>query len=338
MYLINKENINNQEFTIIEVSQKDIKVSFINYGATILNIYVPDKDRLQEAVLIEYAELSSYLKNSLYLNSTIGPSSGRIGDAAFSIDNILYNLDKNFMGKVNLHGGSETFAFKFFDYEITEGEDFTKVIFTLDKRQKESRFPGNQEIKIIYTITKDNLLIEFKAKTDEDTLLNLTNHAYFNLSGNLKSNILNHELYLNSSNIIQLDEYSVPYEVKNILNSELDYKQLRQVQGEGFKGLDNPYLLDEINFNLPCVKLVDPISKRKLEVYTDYECVVCYTHEYPNNSKLLFNIKQEKNMGICFEAQHSPNGINIIGLEDSILRKGKTYNQKTLFNFSIDQE
>ena len=158
-----------------------------------------------------------------------------------------------------------------------EHEDSTKVVFKLFKMQEKSNYPGNQEIEVIYTVTENNILIEFNASTDEDTLLNLTNHSYFNLSGNLKSKILNHELYLNSSNIIQLDEYMVPYKVENILNTDLDYKQLRVVEGKGFSGMDIPFLIDRVDFNIPCVILKDPISKRKMEVFTDYEYSLLYS-------------------------------------------------------------
>lgn len=337
MYFIKKEYIDDQSLTLIEVRQKNIRVSFMDYGATIMNIFVPDKYGKYETVVMGFDSLSSYFENTLYLNSIIGPTSGRIGSATFSINNQEYNLDKNYLGKVNLHGGSETFAYKIFEYKVIDSDNSTKVVFRLSKKQTESKYPGNQEIEIIYTVTENNLLIVFNVETDQDTLVNLTNHAYFNLSGNLKSKILNHELYLNCSNIIQLDKYDVPCEIENIIDTKLDYKQSRKVQSKDFTGIDYPFLIDVVDFLMPCAILKDPLSKRKLEVFTTYECLVCYTHEYPNDSKLLFGMNQEKNQGICFEAQHSPNGINVKGLDDSILRKGETYHHKTLFKFSIEE-
>jgi len=335
MYTIVKKLVKNQELNIIEVKQENIEITFMDYGAAILSILVPDKNGLFETVLMGYEDLESYIENPIYLNAIIGPTSGRIKDATFNINGKEYVLDKNHLNMANLHGGSETFAYKVFDYHIVDNLDSTKVIFTLYKKQEESKYPGNQKIEIIYTIEDGKLYIEFNADTDEDTLLNLTNHAYFNLSGNLKSKILNHELYLNSSNIIQLDQYSIPYKVENILYTNLDYKNPRKVQSNGFTGIDHPFLIDEVNIEIPCAILKDSVSKRKLEVYTNYECFVCYTHEYPDDSKLLFGIEQIKNMGICFETQHAPNGINIDGLEDSILRKGHKYSYKSLYKFSV---
>lgn len=335
MYNITKKIVENHEFNIIEVKQKNIEVTFMDYGAAILNILVPDKDGVFETVIMGYEDLASYIENPIYLNAIIGPTSGRIKDATFQINGKEYNLDKNHLNMANLHSGSETFAYKTFDYHIVESENSTKVLFKLHKKQEESKYPGSQIIEIVYTVENGKLFIEFNATTNEDTLLNLTNHAYFNLSGNLKSKVLNHELYLNSSNIIQLDEYSIPYKVENILNTNLDYKIPRNVDSNGFTGIDHPFLIDEVDFSIPCAIVKDNVSKRMLEVYTNYECFVCYTHEYPDDSKLLFGIEQTKNMGICFETQHAPNGINIDGLEDSILKKGKKYHFKTLYEFSV---
>lgn len=335
MYELKKKSVQNTEIKIIEVKQKDIEVTFMDYGATILNIKVPDKDGISENILIEYEDLQSYINNPIYLNAIIGPTSGRIKDATFRINGMKYILDKNHLNMANLHGGSESFAYKTFDFEVKDYVNSTKVIFKLHKKKSESKYPGNQHIEIIYTIENGNLQIEFNATTDEDTLLNMTNHAYFNLSGNLKSKILKHELQLNASNIVQLDEISIPYKVENILNKSLDYKKSRMIDSNGFIGIDHPFIIDEVNIETPCAVLKENESRRMLEVYTDYECFVCYTHEYPDESTLLNGIKQTKNMGICLETQHAPNGINIDGLEDSILKKGDTYSYKTIFKFSV---
>ena len=184
MYTIVKKLVKNQELNIIEVKQENIEITFMDYGAAILSILVPDKNGLFETVLMGYEDLESYIENPIYLNAIIGPTSGRIKDATFNINGKEYVLDKNHLNMANLHGGSETFAYKVFDYHIVDNLDSTKVIFTLYKKQEESKYPGNQKIEIIYTIEDGKLYIEFNADTDEDTLLNLTNHAYFNLSGN----------------------------------------------------------------------------------------------------------------------------------------------------------
>ncbi len=166
----------------------------------------------------------------------------------------------------------------------------------------------------------------------------MTNHSYFNLSGNLKTNILNHELRINSSEALLLDDNQVPYKVIDTTNTNLDYRKRKVIKEEPFKDIDDPLLLDEVSFDIPQVELVNPINKRKLEVFTTYPCIVCYSHNYPDFKELLFDAKHEKHMGICFEAQNPPNGINTDGMEDSILRKDETYYHKILYKFSVEED
>ena len=310
----------------------------MDYGATILSIYTPDKDGNSESVLLAYKDLLTYIENEMYLNATIGPSAGRIKDGKFTINNTLYQVEQNYRKQENLHSGSETFAYKFFEYEILEEFDQTQVVFYLSKIHSNSLFPGNQYIQIIYTIKSTEVLVEFVGTTTKDTLLNMTNHSYFNLSGNLKTNILNHELRINSSEALLLDDNQVPYKVIDTTNTNLDYRKRKVIKEEPFKDIDDPLLLDEVSFDIPQVELVNPINKRKLEVFTTYPCIVCYSHNYPDFKELLFDAKHEKHMGICFEAQNPPNGINTDGMEDSILRKDETYYHKILYKFSVEED
>ncbi len=344
MYLVKEVPLKDYKFTIIEVEQANIKISFMDYGATILKLFVPDQQNKLENVVITYHELTSYLENELYLNAIIGPTSGRIKNATFKINNQEYVLDKNFLNSENLHGGKESFAFQFFDYEVIDNELETKVIFTLFKDAKKSLYPGNQEIKIIYTVKAGSLLIEFIGLTDEDTLLNLTSHTYFNLSGDLKTDILDHQLFVASKKHLELDETYVPHKIVSNENSRFDFLKLKKIK-DNFpkdiynlktKGLDEAFLLDTINFEHLQVKYYDEISKRVLKVYTTYPAIVIYTHNFPNKLKLLNNVENKRHLGICFETQLAPNAINIEELDDGITRKNTKYYYKTLYHFSVE--
>lgn len=339
MHTINKYIANNQEFTFIELKNEYISATFMDYGATVLNINTPDKDGNVENIVIAYDQLKSYIKNDMFLNATVGPLSGRTANGAFKIDDQVIQLDKNFMYEANLHGGRETIAFKFFDYSVSDQED--KVIFTYFKKEEASLFPGNQVFKIAYTLKENTLLMEFIASTDKDTYINLTNHNYYNLSGNLKTDIMNQELYINSSQNIELDDGFIPTKLVSSLNTHLDFKTQKPIKDNFFdgiydlkeNGIDNPLQLDEVSFDIPQVKMYDPISKRTMELYTTYPTVVCYTHNYSNESLLQNGIKHNKHMGICFETQYEPNGINIEGIANRILRKDQPYHEKTLLKF-----
>jgi len=345
VYLTNTYKLDNKDFTFIEVTQKNIRVTLMDYGATIMSIFIPDATGNMETVVMAYDSLDSYIENDMYMNAVIGPTSGRIGNATFKLNDKTYVLDKNFEGTENLHGGKECFAFKFFKYKIIDELDQTQVIFTLEKREEESLYPGNQDIKIIYTISDGRLLIEFIGETDKDTILNLTNHAYFNLSGNMKEDILNHKLYIDSSKHMELNNSLVPIKIKDSANSRFDYIELKKIKDNFYdgiyelktKGIDEPFILGTKSFDHLQVIYKDEISKRVLKVYTTYPVIVVYTHNYPNNLDLLFKAPNKRHMGICFEAQLEPNGINIKNVNDGILKKNQKYYHKTLYKFGIEE-
>lgn len=343
MYSIHNQKVGNKEFNVIHVKQQHIEVTFMDYGAAILEILVPNKDGLLENVVMNYQDLSSYVNNVMCLNAIIGPTSGRIRDAEFMIFEKQYHLDKNHLNKHNLHGGSECFAYRVFDFEIIDDDSTTKVVFTVTKELDGSSYPGTQDVRIIYTISDTKVGIEFIGTTSEDTLLNLTSHLYFNLSGNLKDDVLNHSMYVNSSNYLALDDESIPSNIQSIENTFLDFRTTKKINQSitkevselPVKGIDHPFLLDDVNIDVMQVKLVEETSKRVLEVYTTYPCIVIYSHNFPDYKLLENNTPQIIHQGICFETQFEPNGINIPGANNSILRKGETYYHKTIYQFSI---
>lgn len=345
MYKITKQKVDNDEFTIIDIIQKDIEVSLLDFGATVLNIKTRNNLGEMESVVVSYDKLSSYVDGEMYLNTIVGPIAGRIKGGTFNIDNSPYHIEQNFLETESLHSGSDCFGYKFFNYEIIEEEAQTQVVFKYYSKESGSSFPGNQHIQIAYTIKDSELKIEFMGDTTEPTVLNLTSHLYFNLSGNMQRQVLDNELWINSSKTISLDETFVPVQVDSLLNTHLDFTKPR-VLNEVFtkdiynrpeRGIDNPYLLDEVGYDKPCITLKDKVSKRTLDVYTTYPSVVVYTHNHPDTEKLSYNRKHERHLGICFETQNPPNGVNIENLESSILRNGEDYYHKTLYRFSVEE-
>lgn len=345
MHLITKEKIHDIEVDIITVKQDHIQFSCMNYGAIILDIIIPDKDGKMENVVLKYNDINSYDHSEMYMNAIIGPTSGRIKDASFTIGKKNYQLDKNFMNRHNLHGGMESFAFQLFDYQIEELEDTTNVIFTLQQDSKVSRYPGNKEIKIQYQISNTTLEIDFFGISDQDTLLNMTSHLYFNLSGNVKHNILNHELFVNANQYLELNEDFIPTTFSKTKDTFLDFTVPRrigervtnEVKSYPTRGIDHPFILDEVGVSVLQAKLTDKVSKRMLSVYTTYPCIVIYTHNFPDGKLLENEVPQEENMAICFETQFEPNGIHIPNAHHSVLQKNQEYHQKTIYQFSIEE-
>lgn len=343
MVEIKKHKMKDIESTIIDVQLDDIEVRLMNYGAMLLQIYTRDNKGDFEAVLIQYDQLESYVNNDPFFNATVAPYAGRISNARFTLNDTEYLLDQNHLDTECLHSGSETLAFQLFDYEVKEYEDHVDVIFTYHKKATESLFPGNQDVTITYKIYDTTVEMNYTVTTDQDTLVNITNHAYFNLSGDLKDTILNHKVKMNASRALELNDKFSPIGVYDCRGTHLDFTTMKKVKDnfyEGIydrneKGIDNPLLLDTVGLQYKQVDLIEEQSGRTLEIYTTYPCVVCYTHNHINDLDLLFGKKHVRHMGICFEMQYEPNGINVEGLHDSILRKEDTYNETIVFRFGI---
>lgn len=335
MYSIKTYEVEGKTYTLIDVEQDRISCTFLDYGATILSIKVPDKNGVMESVLIEYDQLSSYIENKRHLNATIGPTAGRIQNGTFAIDHDVVTLDKNMDDTHTLHGGVDALSYAMFKYSIREESDQTVLTFTTYKQNTNQYYPGNQRYVIIYTVKPQSVTIEFLAETDHATLVNLTNHAYFNLSGNMKKDILSHHLQLNASRVMTLDGM-IPVGIEDVPQN-LDYRTMREVDSKEFQGIDHPYLLDDVSFDVVQATLIDPVSKRRLDVYTTYPAIVCYTDNVPMTYRLKYNAENTTHRGICFETQNPPNGIHVEDCIDSILRPQQDYYHKTVFAFSIEE-
>ena len=336
MHSVNHYHAGGRDVTFIEVRQENIRITFMDYGAAIVSIFVPDKDGTMESVLLAYDSLAQYIGNKRHLNATIGPTAGRIKDAAFEIAGHEYRLDKNFEDKHNLHGGKDALSYRTFDYSIMDEDGRTQVVFHTHMKRSEQNYPGNQEYRIVYTVTAGELRIEFIAETDTPTLVNLTNHAYFNLSGNLRSDILEHQMRIRASQVVALDDDMIPTGLADVADTPLDYRAMRPIKGPGFRGVDQPYVLDVVDPHVAQASLVDPVSGRRLDVYTSYPAIVCYTDNFPMPYSLLWDAPNRPHMGVCFETQYAPGGTHLETFYNPVLKPGERYYHKTVFAFTVE--
>lgn len=343
MYSINKHKVGKEDIAFIDIMLENIELTLLNYGAMILNVFTKDKNGEMNSVVIAYEEITSYLDDSNFFNATVAPFAGRISNAEFTLNDTVYKLDRNHLDTECLHSGDDTLSFTCFDYEVIEQENGVEVVFTTQK--KERNFPGNQEYKIIYKIYDSTIEMNYIVTTDKDTLVNVTNHAYFNLSGNLSKTIMDHKVYINSSRALTLNDKFSPQGIYDSRGTHLDFKEMKKVKDNFFegiydlneKGIDNPMMLDEVGLDIKQVEMMEEESGRTLEVYTTYPCVVCYTHNHINEKRLAYGNEHVRHMGICFEMQYEPNGINVEGLSKSILKKDEEYNETIIFKFGIKE-
>lgn len=340
--------IKNKIQKIIFSNNLGFKVTLMNYGASIISIESPDNKGNSELVTLTPFDDNFFLKLGNCYGKTIGPIAGRIENGILSINNQIYNLPINYKNKHTLHSGIDGLHNKFFTYRIIKNKNSCKIVFSYFKKDLESGLPGNVKFIITYTLFNklNDILIAFKATTDQDTYINLTNHTYFNLSGNYKGNVLNHFLKIKASKYLTLNNDLIPEHI-SLVNKVMDFTKFKlikedidnnELQNHSCKGYDHPYIFDECNFNIANIILYDPSSLRTLEVYTTYPSVVIYSDNYPSNNILKNNIIDTKHTGICLETQFVPNGQKIFDNEYTLLKKDEIYFEKTLFKFKAGEK
>jgi len=315
-------------------------VKLLSYGAAIVEILVPDRDGNFENVVLAYEDYKDYVNNPPYFGAIVGRTSGRIGQGSFILDGKKYVLPTN-NGSNSIHGGIEGFSFKVWDYKVAEEKGMTTAEFRYMSKDMEEGYPGNLEARVLYTLTDDNELhIDYEALSDKNTLCNLTNHAYFNLSGNYKRKVTEQYLQLKSAKYLELDEGMVPTgKLVDVAGTPMDFREQKligrdiedryqQIMFAG--GYDHPWLLSADSEQ---AEMYDPVSGRKMIVTTTYPCMVIYTYNAAHKEKLAYGKLGTKWDGICFEAQYEPDGINHEGFHTSVLNAGKKYKEKTIFKF-----
>ncbi|WP_299094188.1 aldose epimerase family protein [uncultured Metabacillus sp.] len=260
-----------------------MEVTWIDYGCIITQIKVPDKKGKIENVVLGFDTLEEYLNTTSFFGSVIGRVAGRIKQSKFDLDGITYHLPKNEGGN-HLHGGLNGFHTVIWDSHFEEKSDEVTIKFSHISPDGQEGYPGRLVVTVIYSLNNNNeLVITYQGISDKKTLLNLTNHSYFNLSGDLKRNILEHELTIKSDCFLELNESLLPTgKFINVENTPFDLREGKKVL-EGIKsdflqnklvggGYDHPFLLNT-NFQEE-ICLVDPASGRKMVVETSSNVTV----------------------------------------------------------------
>ena len=328
------------------VNDNGMEMTCINYGCIITKIFTPDKDGNFENVVLGYDSIEEYVKDSPYFGAVCGRVAGRIQGASFELDGHEYVLAQNDNGN-HLHGGIKGFDKVIWEAAIIEQDDEVGVHFFYISPDGDEGYPGNVSLNVTYTLTnKNELSIHYSAKTDKKTLLNVTNHTYFNLSGNLKRDILDHSLTIKSDQYLELDKGFIPTgELLDVKGTPFDFTDGRQIKtgvksshpqnvlvGEGY---DHPFLLSA-NHNQEIV-LKDADSGRTLTVETDEVAVVVYTGNSMSNSGEIRGVPSRRYLGICLETQGLPDAIHQPDFPSVILDKDEIYSKITRYRFGIEE-
>ncbi|MGK7379633.1 aldose epimerase family protein [Planococcus sp. 1R117A] len=303
------------------------EVSCMDWGCIITKIIAPDQRGNLENVVLGFDTLEEYGDNPHFLGAVAGRFAGRIKGGAFTLEGQDYKLAANANGH-HLHGGNQGFSHKLWKSELMRNESEAAIEFSYLSPDGEEGYPGNLELKVTYTIRDDanDLIISYSAVCDKTTLLNVTNHSYFNLSGDLKQDIFNHELTINSNKFLELDAEKIPTgECLPVDDSVFDFRDGRKLQ-DGIDpqsplaggGYDHPFLLDSSQRKE--IVLVDKESGRQLVVETTEPAVVLYTGN---------------RLGLCLETQGLPDSIHHPHFPSAILKKGERFNSETRYSFGV---
>lgn len=326
-----------------------MEVVVTNFGGHILSIKVPDKDGNFTDVVHSCDSLSQYVTGTPFFGPITGRYGNRIAKGKFTLDGKTFTLATN-NGPNHLHGGEQGFDKKLWAAAIVDGEEpMLKLSYT--SPDMEEGYPGALSVEVTYTLQKDNSLkLEYKATTDKATVVNLTNHAYFNLTGADGTNtILNHEIELKADRFIPVDKTLIPTgEVKSVSGTPFDFQKATKIgarindttdiQINYGGGYDHCWVFADSSKNLKLGATVyESTSGRVMEMFTTEPAVQFYTGNFLNGSAIGKGgkVKYEKRSGFCLETQHYPDSPNQPQFPSTVLRPGETYSTSTVYKFSV---
>ena len=282
-------------FTISNSNGLTAKIT--NFGAILVSLLVPDKNGKIDDVVLGFDTLEKYFNNDIcYFGSTVGRNSNRVKNASFVLNNTTYNLDKNEREKNDLHSGFKPYNNRLWDYSINESTN--SVSFNLISPDMDQGFPGEFNISVTYSLDDDNnLKIEYNGISNKDTIANMTNHSYFNLSGHNSGTAMNQELYINADKYVEVDNELIPTGLlKDVSNTPMDFRTPTKIGlriNDSFKqfeytgGYDHSFVINKSNPGIEKIAVLsDAQSGRTMEVYTDSVGVQFYAGNFIENNKI----------------------------------------------------
>ena len=309
------------------------EVSITDYGGAITSLKAPDRHGTFGDIVLGFNTLDEYVNNPRYFGALIGRHANRIANGKFSLNRVEYQLPKN-NGANHLHGG-----FKGFDKQVWNGrEDGNSLHLSYFSKDGEENYPGNLEALVDFTLLDNELRLDYHATTDRDTIVNLTNHSYFNLRG--VGTILEHELTLNAESFTPVTEDLIPTgEIRAVAGTPMDFRKGKAIGSDiHHGGYDHNFVLNNWDGSLKfAARLYEPVSGRVLEILTTDAGMQFYSGNFLDGSLTGKNgVVYEKYAGLCLEPQHFPDAPNHPNFPSTVLRPGEAYHQTTVYRFLSD--
>lgn len=322
-------------------SGRGIEAAITNYGATVVSLKTPDRAGKSGDIVLGFDDLKGYLQKEPYFGAVVGRYANRIAKGRFTLNGKEYKLAIN-NGPNSLHGGIHGFDKKVWAAKTT-GESLELTYLSKDG---EEGYPGNLSVKVVYTLTAEGLLrIDYRATTDKDTVLNLSNHSYFNLAGQGNGDILKHQVTLHASRFTPVDATLIPTgELRPVKGTPLDFltahaigeridSKDEQIQRGG--GYDHNWVLDSSGTLAKAAEVYEPSTGRVLEVWTTQPGVQFYTGNFLDGTiKGKGGKVYGRRSGLCLETQHFPDSPNHPQFPTTVLKPGQEFRQTTVWKFA----
>ena len=310
------------------------EVSITNYGGAITSLKTPDRYGRFGDIVLGFETLEEYVRNPRYFGALIGRHANRIADGRFSLNGANYQLPQN-NGVNHLHGG-----FKGFDKrDWTVSRDKNTLHLTYSSHDGEEGYPGNLDAFVDFTLLDNELRVDYHAVTDRTTIVNLTNHSYFNLRGS--GTILDHELKLNADYFTPVSEDLIPTgEIKPVAGTPMDFRKGKAIGADldAAGGYDHNFVLNNYDGSMkPAVRLSESTTGRVLEILTTQPGLQFYSGNFLDGSFVGRNgVAYVKYAGLCLEPQHFPDAPNHPDFPSTVLRRGEKYQQSTIYRFAVE--
>ncbi len=336
-------------YEYILTNHSGMSVSFLTYGAVIRTILVPDREGKLSDVVCGYDDLKSYVEGDGYQGAVVGRCANRIANGKFTLNGVEYTLAKNDNGINTLHGGNAGLNQHL--YSATSDSKNNSVVLSTAMEDMEEGYPGRLFLEVKYTLTEENeLKINYRAKTDKDTIINITNHSYFNLGGFASGTVLDHKLWMDADTFLPTNDALIPTgELRPVDGTPFDFREEKAlgrdfaadyaplVQAGGYDHCMN-FVGGESDSLLHRATLRHPENGRVMKVYTNQPAVQLYTANFMKNEKYPFKggFPQHTQNAVCLETQHMPDSINHENFTDVVLHPSEEYNYTTVYAFSVE--
>ncbi|MCY2687525.1 aldose epimerase family protein [Salinimicrobium sp. TH3] len=328
-------------------NKNGVELKVISYGGRLTSLKVPDRNGNFENVVLNLEAPEDYLQDNPFFGALIGRYSNRIAKGEFTLDGQKYTLAQN-NTENHLHGGEKGFDKVMWSVKELSASNALKLTYT--SKDMEEGYPGKLDVVVMYKLNEDNSLdLEYEATTNKKTIVNLTQHSYFNLSGDFEEKVLDHRVEINADAFLPVDQSVIPTgEVRLVSNTAFDFRKPKTL-GEHImdadeqlrlaSGYDHTWILNENGRGLRfAASAVQPTSGRKLEVFTTEPGMQLYTGNWLDGSLPIpkTDKKYHKMTGFCFETQHFPDSPNHSNFPSVVLEPGEIYRSKTSFRFSVE--